>query len=121
VRRAVHERLGDRLRHSAAVGLTHADGAASRADDRALPGSAPVSFSRRTGSAHARVSGVKPGSTLASARPGDPSSSGATSGSRSSTPTDRQVSKRSTVRSSTAGSPRQPGTSRRSRRLVAFR
>jgi NADPH:quinone reductase-like Zn-dependent oxidoreductase len=44
VRRAVHERLGDRLRHSAAVGLTHADRAASRADNRALPGSAPVSF-----------------------------------------------------------------------------
>jgi hypothetical protein len=45
VREAVHGRLGDRLRHSAAVGVTHWDGGAGfGADGAALPGPPPTPF-----------------------------------------------------------------------------
>jgi uncharacterized protein DUF2855 len=45
VREAVHRRLGDRLHHSAAVGVTHWDGGAGfGADSAPLPGPAPTPF-----------------------------------------------------------------------------
>jgi NADPH:quinone reductase-like Zn-dependent oxidoreductase len=44
VREAVHRRLGDRLRHSAAVGVTHWDDGAGDADGAPLPGPAPTPF-----------------------------------------------------------------------------
>jgi Protein of unknown function (DUF2855) len=44
VRDAVHRRLGDRLRHSAAVGVTHWEGGAGDAGGAPPPGPAPTPF-----------------------------------------------------------------------------
>lgn len=44
VREAVHRRLGDRLRHSAAVGVTHWDGGAGVGGRAPLPGPPPTPF-----------------------------------------------------------------------------
>ena len=74
VRTAVHARYGDRLAHSAAVGMTHwtqmAQGQAN------LKGRAPSSSSPRTGSRSAAPSGARRSSTRMSPRRGSPSRSG---------------------------------------------